>query len=124
RDGAQAYRGVVVSGFPNFFMLYGPNTNLGSNSIIYMLEAQIGYVERALAAMRRRQLRWLDVRAEVQAGFNRWVQARSSRTVWETGCHSWYTTGGRNTNNWPTFPFRYRRQLSRFDLGDYVADPA
>jgi len=124
RDGAQAYRGVVVSGFPNFFMLYGPNTNLGSNSIIYMLEAQIGYVDRALAAMRRRRLRWLDVRAEVQADFNRWVEATSSRTVWETGCHSWYTTGGRNTNNWPTFPFRYRRQLRRFDLRDYIPEPA
>ena len=121
RDGAEAYRGVVVSGFPNFFMLYGPNTNLGSNSIIYMLEAQIGYVDRALDALRRRRLRWLDVRGEVQAEFNRWVDALSSRTVWETGCHSWYTTGGRNTNNWPTFPFRYRRQMRRFDLRDYLA---
>ena len=119
RDGAEAYRGVAVSGFPNFFMLYGPNTNLGSNSIIYMLEAQIGYVDRALRALRRRRLRWLDVRAEVQAEFNRWVDALSGRTVWETGCHSWYTTGGRNTNNWPTFPFRYRRQMRRFDLRDY-----
>ncbi|HXM56026.1 MAG TPA: NAD(P)/FAD-dependent oxidoreductase [Candidatus Dormibacteraeota bacterium] len=123
RNGAEAYWGVVVSGFPNFFMLYGPNTNLGSNSIIYMLEAQIGYVDRALSAMRRGRLRWLDVRAEAQGEFNRWVEARSGRTVWETGCHSWYTTGGRNTNNWPTFPFRYRRQLRRFDLRDYVAEP-
>jgi cation diffusion facilitator CzcD-associated flavoprotein CzcO len=121
RDGAEAYRGVVVSGFPNFFMLYGPNTNLGSNSIIFMLEAQIGYVARALHTLRRRGLRWLDVRGEVQAEFNRWVDALSSRTVWEAGCHSWYTTGGRNTNNWPTFPFRYWRQMRRFDLGDYEA---
>jgi cation diffusion facilitator CzcD-associated flavoprotein CzcO len=120
RNGAEAYRGVVVAGYPNFFLLYGPNTNLGSNSIIYMLEAQIGYVDRALSALSRRRLRWLDVRAEVQSEFNRWVEALSSRTVWETGCHSWYTTAGRNTNNWPTFPFRYRRQLRRFDLRDYV----
>jgi cation diffusion facilitator CzcD-associated flavoprotein CzcO len=120
RDGAEAYRGVVVSGFPNLFLLYGPNTNLGSNSIIFMLEAQIGYVQRALESMRRRGLRWLDVRHEVQADFNRWVQALSSRTVWETGCRSWYTTAdGKNTNNWPTFPYRYRRQLARFDPRDY-----
>jgi cation diffusion facilitator CzcD-associated flavoprotein CzcO len=119
RNGAEAYRGVTVTGFPNFFMLYGPNTNLGSNSIIFMLEAQIGYVARALAAMERHRLDWVDVRDEVQAEFNRWVEALSRRTVWETGCRSWYTTAGRNTNNWPTYPFRYRRQLRRFDLRDY-----
>ncbi|TMC07167.1 MAG: NAD(P)/FAD-dependent oxidoreductase [Chloroflexi bacterium] len=125
RDGAEAYRGVTVAGFPNFFMLYGPNTNLGSNSIIFMLEAQIGYVAGALATLRRKGLDWVDVRDEVQAEFNRWVQAQSHRTVWETGCHSWYTTGGRNTNNWPTYPFRYRRQLRRFDLRSYrVSRPA
>jgi cation diffusion facilitator CzcD-associated flavoprotein CzcO len=125
RNGAEAYRGVTVSGFPNFFMLYGPNTNLGSNSIIFMLEAQIGYVAGALAEMRRQGIDWVDVRDDVQSAFNRWVEALSSRTVWETGCHSWYTTAGRNTNNWPTYPFRYRRQLRRFDLRDYrVSRPA
>jgi cation diffusion facilitator CzcD-associated flavoprotein CzcO len=113
------------SGFPNFFMLYGPNTNLGSNSIIFMLEAQIGYVAGALAAMRRHRIDWVDVRDDVQSAFNRWVEALSRRTVWETGCHSWYTTAGKNTNNWPTYPFRYRRQLRRFDLRDYrVRRPA
>jgi cation diffusion facilitator CzcD-associated flavoprotein CzcO len=124
RTGAEAYRGVVVAGFPNLFMLYGPNTNLGSNSIIFMLEAQIDYVGRALDAMRRRGLRWLDVRGAVQAEFNRWVDGLSARTVWETGCRSWYTTAGRNTNNWPTYPFRYRRQLRRFDVRDYVTRSA
>jgi len=125
RNGAEAYRGVTVAGFPNFFMLYGPNTNLGSNSIIFMLEAQIGYVAGALAAIRRDAIDWVDVREDVQSEFNRWVEALSSRTVWETGCHSWYTTAGKNTNNWPTYPFRYRRQLRRFDLRDYrVIRPA
>lgn len=125
RDGAEAYRGVVVSGFPNLFMLYGPNTNLGSNSIIFMLEAQIGYVLRALEALRAGGLAWLDVRADVQRGFNRWVADASRRTVWETGCRSWYTTAaGRNTNNWPSYTFRYRRLLRRFDLGDYERLPA
>jgi hypothetical protein len=120
RDGAEAYYGILVSGFPNLFMLYGPNTNLGSNSIIFMLETQIGYVDRALHAMRRRGLRWLDVRSEVQAGFSRWARAQSRRTAWETGCHSWYTNAaGRNTNNWPSYPSRYRQRLRRFDLRDY-----
>ena len=51
--------------------------------------------------------------------FNRWVESASRRTVWQTGCHSWYTTQGRNTNNWPSYPYRYGRQLRRFSLRDY-----
>jgi cation diffusion facilitator CzcD-associated flavoprotein CzcO len=120
RDGAEAYRGVVVSGFPNFFMLYGPNTNLASNSIIYMLESQIAYVDRALRTMRSRSLRWLDIRRSVQDEFNRWIRSLSEHTPWTSGCHNWYTVaGGRNTNNWPTYTFRYRRALRRFDVRDY-----
>jgi cation diffusion facilitator CzcD-associated flavoprotein CzcO len=99
-------------------------TNLGSNSIIFMLQAQIGYVASALASMRRGAIDRVDVRDDVQSAFNRWVEALSGRTVWETGCHSWYTTAGRNTNNWPTYPFRYRRQLSRFDLRDHRVSSA
>jgi cation diffusion facilitator CzcD-associated flavoprotein CzcO len=71
REGARAYLGITVSGFPNFFMLYGPHTNLGGNSIIYMLEGQIAYVRGALQALEREGLDWLDVRPEVQAAFNR-----------------------------------------------------
>ena len=62
----QAYLGITVAGFPNFFMLYGPNTNLGGNSIIYMLEGQIGYVVGRPAGAASRTARWLDVRPEVQ----------------------------------------------------------
>jgi hypothetical protein len=70
--------------------------------------------------MRSRRLRWLDVRQSVQDEYNRWVQTLSARTVWTSGCHNWYTVaGGRNTNNWPTYTFRYRRALRRFDLRDY-----
>src|SRR5215470_9684256 len=74
RDGAEAYLGITVAGFPNFFLLYGPNTNLGGNSIIYMLEGQIRYVAGALRALREQRLRWLTVRPEVQAEFNAWVR--------------------------------------------------
>jgi cation diffusion facilitator CzcD-associated flavoprotein CzcO len=124
RDGAQAYLGVSVSGFPNFFMLYGPNTNLGGNSIIYMLEGQIRYVLGAIQALETERLGWLDVRPDVQDKFNRWVQSASRKSVWETGCHSWYTTAsGRNTNNWPGHTFIYRYRVRRFDLAAYRVTP-
>jgi cation diffusion facilitator CzcD-associated flavoprotein CzcO len=125
QDGPQAYLGITVSGFPNFFMLYGPNTNLGGNSIIYMLEGQIGYVLGALQALRAGRLAWLDVRPDVQDAFNSWVQSASRTSVWESGCHSWYTTpSGRNTNNWPDHTFMYRRRVRRFDLAAYRVRPA
>ena len=124
RDGAQAYLGVSVTGFPNFFILYGPNTNLGGNSIIYMLEGQIGYAIGAIQALDRERLAWLDVRPDVHDDFNAWVQTASRTSVWETGCHSWYTTAtGRNTNNWPDHTFLYRYRVRRFDLGAYRVMP-
>jgi len=124
REGAEAYLGISVSGFPNFFMLYGPNTNLGGNSIIYMLEGQIGYVAGALRALATAGLDWIDVRPEVQRSFNTWVSTASRTTVWESGCHSWYTTAsGRNTNNWPDHTFLYRYRVRRFDLGSYRVMP-
>ncbi len=123
-DGAQAYLGISVAEFPNFFMLYEPNTNLGGNSIIYMLEGQIGYVLGAIQALQAQRLAWLDVRPEVQDAFSSWVQSASRTSVWETGCHSWYTTAsGRNTNNWPDYTFMYRYQVRRFDLAAYRVMP-
>ncbi len=124
RDGAQAYLGITVCGFPNFFMLYGPNTNLGGNSIIYMLEGQIGYVLGALQALQANRLAWLDVRPDVQEEFNAWVQSASRTTVWESGCHSWYTTDGRNINNWPDHTFLYRYRVRHFDLAAYRVMPS
>src|ERR1700733_12641488 len=124
RDGAQAYLGISVSGFPNFFVIYGPNTNLGGNSIIYMLEGQISYVLDAVKALEAQRLAWLDVRPDVQDRFNSWVQSASHTSVWETGCHNWYTTAsGRNTNNWPDHTFMYRYRARRFDLGAYRVMP-
>jgi cation diffusion facilitator CzcD-associated flavoprotein CzcO len=125
QDGAAAYLGITVSGFPNFFMLYGPNTNLGGNSILYMLEGQIGYVVGALRALAAHGVAWVDVRPEVQEAFGSWVQTASRTSVWETGCHSWYTTAsGRNTNNWPSHTFMYRYRVRRFDLAAYRVMPA
>jgi cation diffusion facilitator CzcD-associated flavoprotein CzcO len=120
RDGAEAYLGITVAGFPNFFMLYGPNTNLGGNSILYMLEGQIGYVLGAIQALDADRVAWLDVRPDIQDRFNRWVQSASRTSVWESGCHSWYTTAsGRNTNNWPDHTFLYRYRVRHFDPAAY-----
>ena len=124
RDGAQAYLGISVAEFPNFFMLYGPHTNLGGNSILYMLEGQIRYVLGALLALEREGLDWLDVRPEVQRSFNAWVDQASHSSVWESGCRSWYTTAdGRNTNNWPDHTFLYRYRIRHFDLARYRVMP-
>jgi hypothetical protein len=106
-------------------MLYGPNTNLGGNSIIYMLEGQVGYVLGALRALEAERLAWLDVRPEVQDAFNAWAQTASHTSVWESGCHNWYTTAsGRNTNNWPDHTFWYRYRVRRFDLAAYRVMPS
>jgi cation diffusion facilitator CzcD-associated flavoprotein CzcO len=124
RDGARAYLGITVSGFPNFFMLYGPNTNLGGNSIIYMLEGQIGYALAAIRALQAERLAWIDVRPEVQDSFNSWVQSASRTSVWESGCHNWYTdASGHNTNNWPDHTFMYRHRVRHFDLAAYRVMP-
>jgi cation diffusion facilitator CzcD-associated flavoprotein CzcO len=124
QNGAHAYLGISAAGFPNFFMLYGPNTNLGGNSIIYMLEGQIGYTLGAIRALDSERLAWLDVRPDVHDAFNSWVQSASETSVWESGCHSWYTTAsGRNTNNWPDHTFVYRYRVRRFDLSAYRVMP-
>ena len=124
KDGAEAYLGISVAGFPNLFLLYGPNTNLGHNSIVYMLESQIGYVVQAIGRIAERR-GTLAVRPDVQRRFNDWVQARITATVWDRGCTSWYrTASGRNTTNWPDFTFAYRTRTRRFDEADYELTPA
>jgi cation diffusion facilitator CzcD-associated flavoprotein CzcO len=93
RDGAEAYLGITVAGFPNFFMLYGPNTN-GVNSILFMHEAQAHYVVRALRAMSRWRLGALEVRDGAMRRYNKGVQAAMTGTVWLSGCSNYYSTPG------------------------------
>lgn len=120
KDGAEAYLGMTVHGFPNLFMLYGPNTNLGHNSIIYMLESQIHYIRQCLAAMEEQTFQALEVQANIQTQFNDDVQRKIRGTVWDKGCHSWYKTeSGKNTNNWPGFTFDYRRLTRQVNWSDY-----
>ena len=109
-----------MTGFPNMFMLYGPNTNLGAGSIVFMLESQIGYVVEALSELRRSGARWMDVRDDVQTAFNDEVQRRLADTVWTAGCSSWYRTEtGKVTNNWTGFVTEYRRRTRHPDPADY-----
>jgi cation diffusion facilitator CzcD-associated flavoprotein CzcO len=120
RRGAHAYLGVTVSGFPNLFMLYGPNTNLGHNSILVMIEAQAGYVTQAIERMRARGLRRLDVRREVMDEYNRALARDLAKSVWADAKSSWYKLAdGTITNNWPHSTIRYRRLLRTVDLDDY-----
>ncbi len=121
REGANAYLGMAVAGFPNLFVMYGPNTNLGSGSIIFQLESQMNYIADAVERLRRNG-GWLSVRPEVQQAFDSEMQSRLSTSVWQTGCNNWYIDEhGRNTNNWPGFTLEYRRRTRRLDPADYEA---
>src|SRR5690606_39229625 len=118
RDGARAYRGITVSGYPNLFLMYGPNTNLGHNSIIFMIECQTGYILQAIRTLIDRDLAFLDVKPEVQEAFDAQTQRELSRTVWARTPHSWYKTeSGRITNNWSGTTTRYWWGTRRFDAG-------
>jgi cation diffusion facilitator CzcD-associated flavoprotein CzcO len=119
RDGANAYLGMTVAGFPNLFIMYGPNTNLGSGSIIFQLESQMAYIVDAVRKLASRGGA-LTVRPEVQEAFDREMRERLSTSVWQTGCNNWYVDEhGRNTNNWPGFTLEYRWRTRRVDPRDY-----
>ena len=117
-----ALHGLTVAGFPNLFMLVGPNTGLGHTSIVFMIEAQVQYLVDALRQMDARGIGAIEPRPEMQRAYNERIQRRLAGTVWNAGgCASWYLDErGRNTTLWPTFTFRFRRQLERCDLSEYV----
>jgi cation diffusion facilitator CzcD-associated flavoprotein CzcO len=121
----QAYKGTAVPGYPNLFFLLGPNTGLGHNSIVYMIEAQIAYVMDALRTMHSDGVHALEVRPEAQRFWNEAVQRRLPPTVWNSGgCSSWYIDeNGLNTTIWPDFTWRFRRLTRRFDVAAYEAQP-
>ncbi|MBX5470076.1 MAG: NAD(P)/FAD-dependent oxidoreductase [Thermoleophilaceae bacterium] len=122
QESLQAYKGTTIAGFPNLFFLVGPNTGLGHNSIVYMIESQLNYVIDALRFMDRNGVAVVDVREDAQARYNEEVQRQMAGTVWtEGGCASWYLDAkGRNTTLWPLFTFQFREQLRRFDPECYV----
>ena len=120
RTGAEAHLGITVAGFPNLFLLYGPNTNLGHSSILFMIECQVRYVLRCLDAVQRRGARWLDVRPEVMARSNAALQSELAGSSWAAGCHNWYRTAdGKQTNNWSGRTTGYWRRTRRPALDDF-----
>jgi cation diffusion facilitator CzcD-associated flavoprotein CzcO len=119
--GAQAYLGTTVAGFPNLFLLTGPNSALAHNSVLLGIEAQVRYVLDALRLMRSHRLAAVEVLPQVQDAFVQQVQDRMAGTVWVAGgCHSWFLDHtGRNTTVWPWFTARLRHLTRRFDLENY-----
>ena len=120
-SGIQAYLGATISGLPNYFKLIGPNTGLGHNSMIFMIESQLRYVMDALRVMDEQQIATFEVRPEAMAAYNAQVQAKMPGTVWMSGCASWYLDAeGRNTTVWPDFTWRFRHRTRRFDTRAYA----
>ena len=121
----EAYKGCAVTGFPNYFMIAGPNTGLGHNSMIYMIESGVRYVMGAVMEILDLNLHSVEVKEEVQTAFNAALRERMKGTVWTSGCQSWYLDKkGRNYTLWPGFTFSYRRLTRRFDIENYVVKEA
>ncbi|MBE9538619.1 MAG: NAD(P)/FAD-dependent oxidoreductase [Proteobacteria bacterium] len=118
--GAEAYRGVSVAGFPNFFMLYGPNTNLGSNSIIFMVERQANYIVRCIDKILSHKLLSLDVNKTVMRAYNDRMQGELAKTVWVASCDNWYKNeAGKVVNNWPRSTLAYWWHMRSPDFTDF-----
>lgn len=122
-DGVQAYKGTAVHGFPNLFMLNGPNTGLGHSSVVFTIETQLAYVLDAMRRMEKAGWRQVEVRAEAQQRYNKWLMRQINGTIWQRGgCRSWYQDeSGRNVALWPGFTFGFRWRLRRFDTQAYDA---
>jgi cation diffusion facilitator CzcD-associated flavoprotein CzcO len=122
RGSPTGYLGSVVHGFPNFFLLLGPNIGNGHSSAFVLSETQIGYLVDALGTMSRAGLASVEVRADVQERFNAEVQSRLQGTVWNAGgCSSYYLdVNGRNSTMFPGSTIELRRRLSRFEPDDFV----
>jgi cyclohexanone monooxygenase len=124
REGAYAYLGMAVPGFPNFFMLYGPNTNVGSNSVIFVLEAQARYIVRALKYLRRKGKTYVAVRSSAMAEFvakiDKWMQG----TVWTAQCSNYFRApNGRVVTQWPRSARAFWGMTRRFKPADFTFEP-
>jgi len=120
-EGIQTHKGIAVSGYPNLFFLLGPNTALGHNSVVFMIESQSRYVVDAIKLAESRDAAALDVRQSVQDEFQRVIQDKLVRGVWtQGGCKSWYLDAkGVNRTIWPGFTWRYWLETRRVDPADF-----
>ncbi|MCB9642677.1 MAG: NAD(P)/FAD-dependent oxidoreductase [Myxococcales bacterium] len=119
-QGIETLHGIAVSGFPNFYLLVGPNTGLGHNSIIFMIESQVRYILQCIERLRTKGGRYLDLRPESQHSFQEEVSQRTENTIWKSGCRSWYLTeDGKNYTLWPGYTFEYWWKTRRLRPKDY-----
>jgi cation diffusion facilitator CzcD-associated flavoprotein CzcO len=117
---ARAYLGLTVPGFPNMFLLYGPNTNGGTGSVVYTIEAGMGHVLAALDALERADAQRIEVRREAAEAFDRSLRAALRGTVWHTGCTNWYVDEqGNDPNQWPWLWTTYRHRAARLEPDAY-----
>jgi cation diffusion facilitator CzcD-associated flavoprotein CzcO len=123
---ARAYLGASVPGFPNMFLLYGPNTNGGTGSVIYTIEAGVNHVLAALAELEQSRARRIEVRRRTAEAFDRELRTALAGTVWHTGCTNWYVDeNGNDPNQWPWLWSTYRRRTARIEPGAYeLSTPA
>jgi cation diffusion facilitator CzcD-associated flavoprotein CzcO len=120
KEGAEAYLGITMPNFPNFFMLYGPNTNLGHNSIIFMIECQVNYVLSCLDKLDRHKATSMALKPEAMAEFADFLKARIATSVFVKECNSWYKNeSGKVTNNWPEFTYVYQDATQQAKDEDY-----
>ncbi len=123
KEGAEAYKGTTVAGFPNFFMIMGPNTGLGHSSMVYMIESQIQYILDALNKMKKHDWTSVEVKADAFSKYNASIHAKLGDSVWQTGCKSWYVNeNGKNTTLWPGFTWQFRQQTRSFDAAQYLCE--
>ena len=120
KDGAESYYGVITKGFPNLFQLLGPNTVLGHNSVIFMIEAQVKYILQLIQATERLHSQAIVVKDQVQDQFNHKIQQQFQGTVWQSGCVSWYQQdGGKNFALWPSYTWKYWLSTRQANVADY-----
>jgi cation diffusion facilitator CzcD-associated flavoprotein CzcO len=119
-DMARAYLGLSVPGFPNLFLLYGPNTNGGAGSVIYTLEAAMGHVIAALGELERADARAIELRRETLEAYDRELREALAGTVWHSGCTNWYLDeNGNDPSQWPWLWSTYRRRAAQIEPGTY-----
>jgi cation diffusion facilitator CzcD-associated flavoprotein CzcO len=120
--GAQAYKSINANGYPNLFFMTGPNSGPGHNSLLVFVEGQLEYAVSGITTILKDNLRYLDVRADVQQRHNARIQQRLTKTTWMSGCSSWYLTAdGFNASMYPGFATQYLRQMQDFRFEDYEA---
>jgi cation diffusion facilitator CzcD-associated flavoprotein CzcO len=123
-EGTRAYRSVALPGFPNFFMLVGPNSPIGNISLIDVSEVQAGYILHCLRLLREGRVQALAPSAAATRAFHARLLEAMKDTVWVTGCRSWYLDADGVPNTWPWTARRFHREMRRPDLADFELQPA